>query len=115
MLIDRCKLVAEAYANLDAELLIDALDEDCVYESQKVLIPLKGKNDIADYIRDKFKTIKANKASITCSVRRRHGQPCVVLMQGDTKGVVLLELSKDEKISRIDLCVVPSPAETSPL
>mgnify|MGYP005668571585 CR=1 FL=1 len=123
MLADRCKLVAEAYSNLDSELLIDALAEDCVYESQKVLARLEGKNAIADHIRGKFKTIETGKAFVTASVRRvcrgavfgALGQPCVVLNQGDLGAVVLLELSDDGKIKRIDLCVVPSPADTRPL
>ena len=42
MLVDRCKLVAEAYTNQNAELLIGALAEDSVYENQNVIEPLKG-------------------------------------------------------------------------
>jgi hypothetical protein len=123
MLADRCKLVAEAYSNLDSELLIDALAEDCVYESQKVLARLEGKNAIADHIRGKFKTIETGKAFVTASVRRvcrgpvsnTLGKPCVVLNQGEVGAVVLLEISGEGKISRIDICVVPSPADTRPL
>ena len=123
MLAERCKIFAEAYNNLDSELLIDVLADDCVYESQKVLAPLTVKSVIIDFIRGKFKTIKAKKAFVTASVRRvcrgavfgALGQPCVVLNQGDLGAVVLLELSDDGKIKRIDLCVVPSPADTRPL
>ena len=50
MLVDRCKLVAEAYTNQNAELSIGTLAEDSVYESQSVIEPLKGKNAIAHYI-----------------------------------------------------------------
>ena len=123
MLVKRCKLVAEAYVNLDAELLINALAEDCVYESQQCLAPLEGKNAIAEFIRAKFKNIEVSKAFVTASVRRVYrgpvlgslGQPCVVLKQGDQGAVVLLKLSGEEKISRIDLCTIPGPADTRPL
>jgi hypothetical protein len=123
MLAERCKIFAEAYNNLDSELLIDALAEDCVYESQKVLAPLTGKSVVNDFIRGKFKTIKARKAFVTASVRRvcrgavfgALGQPCVVLNQGDVGAVVLLELSDEGKIKRIDICIVPGPADTRPL
>jgi hypothetical protein len=123
VLVDRCKLVAEAYANLDAELLIGVLAEDCVYESQQCLAPLEGKNAIAEIIREKFENIEASKTFVTASVRSvcrgpvlgALGKPCVVLSQNNQEAVVLLELSDEGKISRIDLCVVPSPADTRPL
>lgn len=103
--------------------MIDILADDCVYESQKVLAPLTGKSVIIDFIRGKFKTIKASKAFVTASVRRMCrgavfgalGQPCVVLNQGDVGAVVLLKLSDEGKINRIDICVVPSPGDTRPL
>mgnify|MGYP001825148523 CR=1 FL=1 len=114
-------LVAKAYTELDAELLIQALSDDCVYESQMVLVPLEGKEAIADLLRGKFKAIKEAGSHVSGSVRRvRTGaiagainKPGIVLRQRYTDAVVLLKLSPTNKVSRIDLCIVPAPGNTS--
>ena len=55
------RIFAEAYSTLDAEPLIEALADDCVLESQKVLEPLEGKKAIEDYLRKKFEAIRTAK------------------------------------------------------
>lgn len=122
-LLDRCKIIAEAYASVDPEPYIDALAEDCVYESQQSFTPIKGKDAIEESIRKWFNNIKESKNYVTSSVRRVFrgpvmdalGQPCVVLKRDDAGLVLLLKLSDDSKISRIDVCVVPAPTDTRPL
>jgi hypothetical protein len=119
-MIERCKIVAKAYLDLDPEPLIEALADDCIYESQKVIEPIVGKAKIEDFMRAKFQTISNSGAFVEASVRRvvsgpvigAYGQPCVVLKQGDTGAVVLLTLSDTNQIARIDLCIVPTPADT---
>lgn len=122
MIKERLHLFADAYTNLDAGPLIDALAKDCVFESQMVLKPMKGKTIISNYLRAKFQTIKAGNLPVICSLRRvtsgpvldAIGEPCVVLCQGDQRAVALIKLNNDGLINRIDLCIVPSPDDTSP-
>ena len=123
ILLNRLKLVAEAYSSLNAELLIGALAENSTYISQWVMEDLEGKDAIAKYIREKFKTIKKHGISITCSLRRvlsgpfnAIGKPCIVMCtdEGD-ECVILVDLSDEDQIERILLCFAPGPSDTVPL
>lgn len=107
----------------NVEPLIKALADDCIFESQMVLQPLKGKPDIEEYLRGKFETFRKSKTHIACSLARvgscpvltAVGKPCVVMHQGGLGAVVLLQHAVDGKIKRVDLCVVSTPEDTRPL
>jgi hypothetical protein len=117
------KIFVEAYSTLDIEPLIDVLADDCVYESQMVLTPLKGKKVIGEFLQDKFERIRNTKAYVACSLARVVsgpiwgvlGEPCIVMRQRGQGSVALLKQSDDGKITRIELCIIPTPSETEPL
>ncbi|HEX5386708.1 MAG TPA: nuclear transport factor 2 family protein [Gemmatimonadales bacterium] len=119
---------ALAWNELDADRVISHLSAQAVYESQNVMMPLRGREAIAEYLRGKMATIRATPEAAVraelglCGDQRGArirlvsawpGRPCVLLHQGRTNepvALVLLEVAKGE-IDRIDLCtVVPSPA-----
>ena len=123
MQLENYKIFAEAYSTFDVEPLINALADDCVFESQMVLEPLEGKEAIENYLRGKFEALRNANAPISCSLARvvsgsvlgTVGSPCVVMCQEEQEGVALLRQSDDGKINRIDLCIVPRPGDTEPL
>ena len=91
------------------------LAEDFVYESQSVLTPLRSKREFLDYIVPKMETIESTGAVVFAEMGqvRAYGglQPCVVVAQGgkdDLVGVVVATVTGN-KLSRLDLCVVPEP------
>lgn len=123
MQLENYKIFAEAYSTFDAEPLINALAEDCVFESQMVMQPLVGKPAIEEYLRRKMETFRKHKTHIDCSLAQvgsspvlsANGSPCVVMRQGDGGAVVLLKQSEAGEITRIDLCTSPAPEDTRPL
>jgi hypothetical protein len=103
-------LSPEALAALES-----LLAQDFVYESQMVLTPLRSKREFRDYIVLKMKTIESTGATVFAEMGqvRAYGglQPCVVVAQGgkdDLVGVVVATVTGN-KLSRLDLCVVPEP------
>ncbi len=109
---------ARAMNRLDAQPLVQLLSENCVYESQNVFTPLRGKEAIVTYLRGKFHAIE--QAGCGSQVFAQLGKmihiyvdrPCVILAQGaydNLVAVVLFEVDRG-KITRIDLCsVLPNP------
>lgn len=115
--------VAKAYNNLDASIIADRLADDIVYESQQVLIPLRGKPGVVEYLEQKFRTISNTpEAQLFVELAfldnlddtmiplsfAREGQPCLIMAQGkrEHKLAVVLVHERDRKISRIDICTV---------
>ncbi|WP_455387584.1 hypothetical protein [Petrachloros mirabilis] len=93
----------------------DFLADDFIYESQQVLSALNSKEAFLDYMEQKLATIAQAKATVyaemgTVSAFGRD-RPCVVLAQDDITNLIALAISEfsDGKLTRIDLCVVPSP------
>ena len=56
MQLENCKVFVEAYSTFNVEPLIEALADDCIFESQMVLQPLEGKPDVEEYLRGKLAT-----------------------------------------------------------
>lgn len=108
---------AKAMNNLDLGTLGDILSEDFKFESQMVVKPIESKVEFLKYIHAKLETIRNSDSPVFAEMGRikAYGeeQPCVILAQGDREslvGVVLAKI-KNNQLSRIDLCVVPSPEE----
>jgi len=110
-----------AYASMvntsRVEELEQYLAEDFVYESQAVLTPLKSKSEFLSYMRPKLETIRKSGATAYAEMGEIHAygalRPCVILAQHSKDnliGIVLAEIRND-KISRIDLCIVPPPEQ----
>ena len=51
MQLENYKNFAEAYSTFNVEPLIEALADDCIFESQIILQPLEGKPDIEENLR----------------------------------------------------------------
>ena len=100
---------------LDAARLEPYLADNFVYESQAVFQPLESKQAFLDYIKPKLETVRRANAPVYAELGRvsAYGQeqPCVVLAQNSPENLVGLVLAKSEggKLTRLDLCVVPSP------
>lgn len=115
--------VGKAYNTLDVSHIEALLDDNVIYESQQVLSPLKGKEAVMEYLRQKFITLRntpgseliaefgfmgSQEHSYIKAAFAREGQPCLILSQGEKErklAVVLVEGLKG-KISRVELCTV---------
>ncbi len=115
--------IAKAYNNLNVSYIEDKLADDVVYESQQVLVPLRGKKAVLEYLQKKFETI-GNTPDAVLYVElaflenlddsmiplafAREGQPCLIMAQGrsDRKLAVVVAHAFNGRISRIDLCTV---------
>lgn len=123
MRTDQTKLLRQlksAWNNLDTRHIESYLSEDVVYESQWVLISIRGKPEVLKFLEGKFQTIK-NIENGFFMINAAIGyipsmdmRPCILLSQIYTDELtlvtVLIEV-KNSLISRIDLCFIPSPEE----
>lgn len=115
--------VAKAYNNLDVSFIENKLADDVVYESQQVLVPLRGKPGVVEYLQKKFETISSTpdamlyvelaflenlSDSMIPVAFAQDGQPCLIMAQGspDKKLAVVVVHEFNGLISRIDLCTV---------
>lgn len=115
--------LARAYNILDTSRLEQLLDEDSVYESQHVITPLRGRQNILEYLSRKFETIRNTPGSRLFAevayLGSQHqatiqttfaveGQPCVILSQGERENkfaLIFIEAIRG-KIARVDICTV---------
>lgn len=103
---------------LNPSLLEPILADNFVYESQRVFQALDSKIAYLDYIRAKCAAIAKAQSPVFAEMGMitAYGahQPCVILAQGDHDnlvGLVLATISGD-KLTRLDLCIVPEPQST---
>jgi hypothetical protein len=116
---DAARIYALSYNRLDPEVLIAALAEHAVWESQSAIRAMQGKLEIADYLRGKMKTISEGGAAKmpyfelgSISDMRGASRPCVVCAQGnrDKPLAVVLFKTENKQIKRVDMCTVsPRP------
>lgn len=108
----------EAYARMIntgvVEPLASLLRDDFCYSSQAVLTDIQGKAEFLSYMRQKLVVMRGREdrpvAEMACLPATRN-RPCLVLSHRNTgKDIctVLAEVS-EEKLSRIDLCLIPAP------
>ena len=86
----------------------------CSSDLQWVLDEITSRQQFLDYIRPKLETIRESGTLAYAEigeVAREAVGPCVVLAQGTVENLVATVLVRveGERISRIDLCAVPSP------
>ena len=108
-----------AYAKMMNTLNIAPLEsllaDDFTYESQTVFSALESKHAFLDYMLPKLQTIRNASATVFAEMGMvsAYGklQPCVVLAQNSQDNLVGLVLAKvaGDKLSRLDLCIVPAP------
>jgi len=105
-----------AMVNTGATHAFEALlADDFVYESQRVFAALTSKQEFIEYIRPKLRAVERSgrTAFAEMGVLNPDGrrQPCVVLAQDHVDNLIALIMAKvsEDKIKRIDLCIVPPP------
>ncbi|MGI8542642.1 MAG: hypothetical protein ACR2MD_04100 [Aridibacter sp.] len=122
------KIYAKAWNTLNPTIIEIYLADDVVYESQSVLTPLIGKEEVFDYLQGKMQTIRKTryKSDVFAEIGYCGSQdgyniqvlsaevfrPCILMAQGNPDEVIALILLETEsgKIKRIDLCTtIPDP------
>ena len=124
---------ANAWHTLDISSLENVLTEDVIYSSEWVTGLINGKNDVLNYLGEKFLAIRNNNQPVTPELGLHYNEPCVILNQKllvpepsyrytvkkDNEGsetleqkmtdkielVVLFEY-KSDKISKINVCAM---------
>jgi hypothetical protein len=111
---------AKAYAvmwnTMDASVIEPFLDNDVRNESQNILEPIVGKNNLMDYLHSKLSTIRNGLPATQPFVElaRFQGRTCLTMAQGQKEppGAVILLTTENGKVKGIDLCtVVPTPEQ----
>lgn len=119
--LENLRKLALSWNNLDINFIQNELMDDFIFESQWVLIPIKGKVEFLSYLQSKFATIKELMCSQAMAVTAEiafqpslNNRPCIVLTQTtveETRQVSILIEIQEKKIKRIDLCFIPNPRE----
>lgn len=103
--------LAKTYNNLDIRYVENLLKANVIYESQNVLTPIEGKENLINYLQNKFKIIKDTDNLVFAEIGyldTEKSKPCIILSQGnkENKGALILIKTKDNLITRIDICTV---------
>ena len=122
--MDKTKAL-EAFARMmntsNADEFLNLIDDHFVYSSQSVLNDITSKAEFSSYIKDKLKSVSAVSNKVYAELAEMQAYPmsslfgpCVVLAQGNKENLVstVLVNVKDNKITRISLCIIPPPETT---
>jgi hypothetical protein len=122
--MDKTKAL-EAFAKMmntfNTDEFLNLIDDNFIYSSQSVLEDITSKAEFSSYIKDKLKSVSdpSNKVYAELAEMQPYAMstlfgPCVVLAQGSKENLVstVLVKVKDNKISRISLCIIPPPETT---
>lgn len=118
--IESLKKLAKSWNNLDTRYIEKELSENFIYESQWVLMPIKGSKEFLDYLQAKFQAIKSAMQKEIMSVTAEIAfHPAIdyhiiILTQITGEGVrqvSVLTKTENNKINRIDVCFIPDPTE----
>lgn len=113
--VQALRTYAQMMNNLDPEIIEPYLADDVQYSSQAVFAEMKSKQEYMAYLRQKLPVIKASGQDVYAEMgtvkRGWPGEPCVILAQGsrDNRIATILIKIKGEKISRLDMCIIPHP------
>lgn len=108
------KAYAAMMNTLDSSKLEPLLAENFHYASQMVLSEIESKQEYMAYIKPKLEAVGRSGSKVWAEMGRLEaGFPgtCIVLAQGDKENLVAVVLAEVEghSISRIDICIVPTP------
>ena len=111
---DALKAYAAMMNTLDSSKLEPLLAESFHYASQMVFSEIESKQEYMAYIKPKLKAVRRSGNRVWAEMGTLDDGftgPCVVLAQGDKDNLVAVVLAKVEgdSISRIDMCIVPTP------
>jgi hypothetical protein len=120
--INLIKGVAKAYNNLDYKEIEVIADENITYSSQSVLSSLNGKDEVINYLKEKFESIKRSnnlvfaelaymgtQESWTIKISDLNDEPCILLSQGskeDKGAIILVHTNNLELVVKIEICTV---------
>lgn len=116
---EACRIIASAWNRLEPDDLIAALDENVRYSSQAVPTDMRGKDEVAQYLRLKMKTIRSSPpAKVFAYLAETQpfpmcpnpSRPRVVLAQGnpDNHVATVLFTVAGSKIASINMGYIPS-------
>ena len=114
----KVEIALRAYAammnTLDSSKLESLLAENFRYASQMVFSEIESKQEYMAYIKPKLEAVRSSGDKVWAEMGRLDDDftgPCVVLAQGDKENLVAVILAEIEGdfISRIDMCIVPTP------
>lgn len=122
--MDKIKAL-EAFAKMmntcNADEFLNLIDDNFIYSSQSILEDITSKAEFSSYIKDKLKSFSDSSNKIYAEMSEMQPYPmsslfgpCVVLAQGNKENLVSTVLAnvKDNKITRISLCIIPPPETT---
>lgn len=109
----------EANETFNGAMLGEHLSDDIKYTSQNVHEDMEGKNNVAQYLVDRYKFFEEKKEESRRTFERGYvdgtfeNQPCLVISINEDKvGYISISVNKDEKISSIDNISSFPPVET---
>ena len=111
---DALSIYARMMHTLDSSEFESFLTEDFSYSSQKVLTDMNSKDEFIEYIRPKLEVIKKTKSSVYAElgICPAYGHTdCLIMAQGDKSNLIGVAYAsvKEERISALSLCIVPTP------
>lgn len=114
--LNACMAYARMLNTLDVAHIEPLLCDDVRFRSQWVFEEMVGKNKYLDYITAKLASVKRAGERVWAEAATTdtfQAGFCIVLSQGEEKQFVatVLLTMKEDKISAIDLCGVPSPED----
>lgn len=114
-MLDACRAYARMINTLDYGALEPWLAEEMHYASQQVFDEMTSKRQYEPYMKKKLNAIRSSGSRVIAEIGYTSmgaRRPCVLLSQ-KTEGVeaTLLIKVREGMISRMDMCIVPSPAE----
>lgn len=116
-LVDLLRAYARMLNSLSYARLAPVLHSHFQFASQAVFSEVHGKQEFLEYMKPKLEAIAkggspvfAEMGSVSAYGKR---QPCVILAQGTRENLVAVALGQERegRLARIDLCIVPSPAQ----
>jgi len=108
---------AKMMNTLDSAHIENMLAENFCYSSQMVFEEIDSKQKFLNYIQSQLQVIRQTGASVYAEMGKVNAygeeQLCVILAQNNRDNLVGLVLAKvgDGKLTRLDLCIVPSPQQ----
>ncbi len=115
---DALRAYARMMNTLDVNHIEPLLADDFHYSSQWVFAEITSKQEFLDYIRPKLDAIRKSGAKVYAEMAVHEGwggDPCVVTAQGSPSNLVATVLATVDggRITRIDMGMVPAPAEAT--
>tara|TARA_B110000483_G_C17811705_1_gene395366 strand:+ start:43 stop:462 length:420 start_codon:yes stop_codon:yes gene_type:complete len=102
----------KTWNNLDSSFIRDLLIQDFHYASQWVFSEIENKKDYLQYLDSKLSAIAESGGNLVAELGVLNNNYCLVLNQveddNDNKTTFLIN-TKNGKITRADMCLVPAP------